>query len=126
MCLSATRAAAWPGEAASFFENVSAGHATKREHGDFSLLCRCRPSNVRQMLVDFPFTNTDGLGNLPGGHVLLIQEKEHLLANGLRVTLIAHHQPVESESPLHLPSWIYAVAILSRPTLPAISVISNT
>jgi hypothetical protein len=114
VCLLAPRAAARSGKAFSFLKHIPAGHAPKRELHELPFLCRCRQSNVGKMLVDFPFPNADRLGDLPGGHVLLIQEVEYLLANGLRTAFVAHDHPVESESPLHLPSWIYPVDILSQ------------
>jgi len=82
--------AAWSGKALSFFKHIPAGDATKREHHELSFLCYCGPSDVWKVLVDLPFPNADGLGNFSGGHLLLIQEQEHPLADGLGMTLVAH------------------------------------
>ena len=75
VCLLASRAAAWSGKAFSFFEHIPAGHAAKREHHKLPFLRHYRPSDMRKMLVDFPFPNADGLGDLPGGHFFIIQEE---------------------------------------------------
>jgi len=69
------------------------------------------------MLVNFPFPNADGLGDLPGGHYFIIQEQENLLADGLRTAFVAHDHPVRSESQRYPLLWICHVAILSQPGL---------
>jgi len=66
------------------------------------------------MLVDFPFPYADGLGDLPGGHLFVIQEEENLLADGLGTASVAHDHPVRSESQRYLPLWICHVTILSQ------------
>jgi hypothetical protein len=88
--LLAPGAAAWSGKALSFFKHIPAGHTTKREHHELSFLCYCRTSDVWKVLIDLPFPNADGLGDFSGGHLLLIQEQKHPLADGLRMTLVAH------------------------------------
>ena len=90
VCLLTPGAAARSGEAFSFFKHIPAGHTTERQHHELSLLCCCRQGDVRQMFVDFPFPNADGLGDLPCGHLLLVQEEEHPLANGLGMAFAAH------------------------------------
>jgi len=90
VCLLALGAAAWSGKTLSFFKHIPAGHATKREHHELSFLCYCRTIDVWKVFVDLPFPNADGLGDFSGGHLLLIQEQEHPLADGLRMTLVAH------------------------------------
>ena len=42
------------------------------------------------MFVDFPFPNADRLGDLPGGHLFVAQKRKDLLANGLKMVLVAH------------------------------------
>jgi len=100
---SAPGATARSGKAFSLFKHVPAGHTAERENHKLSLLCCCRQGDVRQMFVDFPFPNADGLGDLPGGHLLLGQEEEDLLPDSLRMALLAHGQPSGERLPPHGP-----------------------
>ena len=78
---------------------------------------QCRQSDVGQMLVDFPFPYADGLGNLPGGHLFVIQKEEDFLADGLGTASIVHDHPVMSESQ-HYPSlWICPCSMFSQSSL---------
>ena len=98
MCLLAPRAAAWPGETFSLFKHIPAGHAAKREHRELPFLCQCRQRDVRKMLVDFPFPYADGLGDLPGGHLFVIQEEDYLLTDRLRRGFLFHGHSRQSQS----------------------------
>ena len=88
--LLASRAAAWSGKAFSFIEHIPAGYAAEREHNELPFLCQCRECNMGKMLVDFPFPDADGLGDLPGGHLFVIQKEENFLADGLGTASIVH------------------------------------
>ena len=125
MCLLAPGASAWSGEALSLLKNIPAGQALEREHHELSFLRCCRQSDVRQMFVDFSFTNADGLGDLPGGHLLLVQEVEDFLADGLRMALLAHRQSWKSESPRLCPVAFIVRLFSHSQSAPAISVISK-
>ena len=98
VCLLAPRAAAWPGETFSLFKHIPAGHAAKREHRELPFLCQCRQRDVRKMLVDFPFPYADGLGDLPGGHLFVIQEEDYLLTDRLRRGFLFHGHSLQSQS----------------------------
>jgi hypothetical protein len=94
MRLLAPGATAWSGKAFSLFKNITAGHAAEREHHELSFLCHCRQGNVRQMFIDFFFSNANGLRYFPRTHLPLAQKEEYFLAHGLGVALVAHDHPV--------------------------------
>jgi hypothetical protein len=90
VCLLTPGTSAWSCEALSLFKHIPAGHAAEREHHKLSLLCYCGKSDMRKMLVDFFFSNADGLGDFPGSHLFISQKGEDLLADGLRMALVSH------------------------------------
>jgi len=90
VCLLAPRATARSGEAFSLFKHIPARHTAEREHHKLPFLGYCRKSDVGQMLVDLLFSNANGLGDFSGSHLLLVQEEEDFLANGLRMALLSH------------------------------------
>lgn len=93
VCLLALRAAARSSEAFPLFKPISTRHTPERQHRERSVACCCRQRNVRKMLVDLFLPNADGLRDLSGRHVLVLQEENHLLAYGLRTAFAAHALP---------------------------------
>jgi len=85
MCLFATRAATRSSKTLSFFKNIPAGQALERQNNQlFSLSCQ-RTGNMRKMLIDLSFPDSDRLGDLSCAHIPFTQEFDNLLTNGLHV-----------------------------------------
>ena len=82
---SATRAATRAGEALPFLKNISTHQTLKRKDNELFSLGRCGACNMRKMLIDLFFSDSDRLGEFPGAHLLFTQEDDHLLTNRLHV-----------------------------------------
>ena len=82
----AVRAPAWAGKSLSFFKNESALQTLGRYDHQFFFLSSYRTRNMRKMRINFFFTYTQGLREIPGTHLFVIQKFNHLLSYGFHAT----------------------------------------
>jgi len=83
----AVRAPARAGKSLSLFKNESALQTLGRYDYQFSFLSSYRTRNMRKMRIDFFFPNTQGLREISGTHLFVIQKFNHLLSYGHHATI---------------------------------------
>jgi hypothetical protein len=82
----AVRAPARAGKPLSLFKNESAFQTLGRYDHQFFFLSSYRTRNMRKMRINFFFTYTQGLREISGTHLFVIQKFNHLLSYGLHAT----------------------------------------
>ena len=85
MWILALRAAARSCEAPPLFKDISACQTLEGLYDDPFPLGRQGASNMGKVLIHLFFSNSQGLGDLPGVHFFPGQEFDHLLANRLHL-----------------------------------------
>jgi hypothetical protein len=91
------RATARASKSLSSFEGIPAGETANRKDGKFSSMSRHGVRNMREMVKDFPFPDSNSLREVFGSHFLITEEGDHSLANSLR--LIHFHQKIMVQKP---------------------------
>jgi len=92
VCLPAARTAAGTGKAPAVFEHIAATEAFAGPDAKFISLCRQRPGDVSQVLINFLFLDSNPPRQFPGIHLPLSQQRDDLLADcwhslGLRMII---------------------------------------
>jgi hypothetical protein len=80
MRLPAARTAAGTGKAPAVFKHIAALEAFAGSDSQFISLCRQRPGNVDQVLINLLFLNTHLTRQFPGIHLPLGKQLDYLLA----------------------------------------------
>jgi hypothetical protein len=83
----AVRAPARAGKPLSLFKNESAFQTLGRYDHQFFFLSSYRTRNMRKMRINFFFTYTQGLREISGTHLFVIQKFNHLLSYGHQTTV---------------------------------------
>lgn len=92
MGLPATRAATRSRKAFPVSEDISTPQTPDRSDNEPSSLDRYGAGNMRKMLIDLFFADSQHLGEFPGTHVPVTQEDHHLLTNGVHVKALNHYK----------------------------------
>jgi hypothetical protein len=82
----AVRAPTWAGKSLSFFKNKPALQTLGRHDDQFFSPSGYRSRNMRKMLIDLLYPNSQGLGEISGAHLFFIQKFDQLLSYGLHAT----------------------------------------